>query len=346
MERLYTYRIFPSKKQQEELCKIFGCHRYIFNKSLEYKLSHYIKNEKLTCTDVQKWVTLLRKEKTWLQECPSQVLQMSVRQMENACTKFTKGKPFPKFLIKSNKQSVRFPQAVKIKFKKLLIQLPKIGDISCVYDRKFAGDIKMVTVTLSVTGKYFVKIMTGYKDISFSRRICPERSIGIGKGINTLYSLSNGQRISKPLWITDTEQRLKREYKSLSRKVKNSKKWSNQCQKIHDQEEHLDNQKRDYLQKVTTKIIKEFDTIIIEDNQSIFQSMLKYKSEWYGNNFIEVGNCKKCSDVCSECGTIAAFSEGVTWKCLCGYVHNRNHNAAINIKKIGLRNQPISANTE
>lgn len=342
MERYYTYRLYPSESQQQALTCVFGCSRYVYNKGLQIKLKGYTSGTSVNWQDISKNITSIRKDSPWLAECPSQVLQMALKELDSDCTTFIKGGQCPNYKKKSYSQSVRFPQGVIIKFKSNAVKLPKIGSIPVVYDRKFSGVIKMVTVYRTSTDKYYVKI-TVTSTIGKYNKPCTEKgTIGISTGINTMYALSTGQRISKPVAISKTEGRLKIERRKLKDKVPGSVRYKKQVHTIYRVKEHLKNQERDYLQKISSKMIKEYDTIIIEDSPGKLVEYLTYKCQWYGNNIVRIGTCKPCPDICNSCGHTSK-GKGVGWKCeQCGTVHNRNHNNALNIKLLGQRKLPSS----
>jgi len=343
----YTYRIFPTEEQQVQLCNIFGCSRYIYNKILEQRIKEYTTGKKLsTCIESMLLIKTIKEKNKWLETCPSQVLQMTLRNLDNDCTRFNKGSKYPIFRKKINSQSIQFPQGVKVKFKKNTIQIPKLRDIPCVYDRKFTGCIKIVTLYRTTTDKYYVHItVEQQKKNTIKKPVSEDTTIGISTGINTWYALSNGTRISKPVRIVKAERNVKIQQRALGRKIQGSERQVKQIQSLLRAKERLSSMKRDYLQKVTTKIIIEYHTIVVEnvqDNQLI--DLIRYKSQWYNNNLIEIGKCVPCSDICSSCGTVNKVEE-VSWICTeCEMLHNRNRNTAENIKKLGLRSQPSIAN--
>lgn len=342
MERYYTYRLLPSEDQKRTLSCIFGCSRYVYNKGLQIKLKGYNSNKPVNWQDISKEVTAMRADNEWLAECPSQVLQMSLKELDSECTEFIKGGSCPMYKKKSHNQSVRFPQKVTIRFKTNKVRLPKIGDIVAVYDRKFSGIIRMVTVYKTVTDKYFMKVTVTSTIGKQKKQVTEQGTIGISSGINTMYALSTGKRISKPAAINKTERRLKIEKRKLANKLPGSNRYNNHLKNIYLIQEHLKNQERDYLQKISTKLIKEYDTIIIEKSPGKLVEYLTYKSKWYGNNIIVVGSCKPCPGICNLCGGTGLI-KSVGWKCQqCGTVHNTNHNNALNIKLIGQRKLPSS----
>lgn len=370
MLKSYKYRIYPNDIQKELLSKFFGCNRFVYNLGLETKIAAYVSQKKnLTCFDLQKQVVKLKHtEAVWLNEVPAQSLQMSLRNLDNAYIRFFKEKKgFPKFKSKYGNQSIQFPQGVKIKFKKDVIQIPKLKDIKCVYDRKFTGKIKTVTLSKTTTNKYFASILVdNQKELPAKKPIILSTTVGIDLGIKTLAVLSDGTEIANPKWFRSAQRNLRVQQKSLYRKVKDSKRKEKQRIVVAKVHEKICNQRTDYLQKATTTIIQNFDTIVLEDlgiknmmkdhclSKAIgeigwysFKTMLVYKAEWYGKNIIEIGRFEPSSKICSTCGTINKELQlkDRTWICKsCNSEHDRDLNAAINIKNIGLGNRASTVN--
>jgi putative transposase len=165
MLKAYKYRIYPSNKQKEFMSKIFGQVRFVYNLGLETKIMAYTGNRKnIDCFDLVKQIKELKdNEYSWLSESPMQSLQMSVRNLDNAYTNFFRGKGFPKFKNKHSKQSFQLPQGVFLSKNNKQIFLPKLKYVDIDLHREFKGDIKTVTVSRSVTNKYFVSILVDNK---------------------------------------------------------------------------------------------------------------------------------------------------------------------------------------
>lgn len=366
MLKSYKYRIYPNNEQKEQLSKFFGCCRFVYNLGLETKINAYVTHKKsITCFDLTKqMVELKNNEASWLNECVAQSLQMSLRNLDNAYTSFFKGKGFPKFKNKYSKQSIQFPQSVSVDFDKNIVRLPKLKNVSAIFDRKFEGKIKTVTVSKTTTDKYFVSILVENQDLIPNKKpIIEDTSVGIDMGIKTFATLSDGTSFENIKCLRSNLKRLRVEQRSLLRKrvkgKEQSKRYLKQklvVAKIH---EKISNQREDYLHKVSTLIIRKYDTIVIEDlnikgmmsnhklAQSIsdigwnkFELMLKYKAEWYGKNLIYIGRFEPSSKICSNCGTINKNLKlhHRDWTCSsCNTSHDRDVNASINIKKFGLR---------
>ncbi len=348
MNRYYTYRIYPDNNQEKKIAQMAGCSRYIYNFMLTKRHISLVKHEPLKDSrEASLLIPEMKKTIEWLKECPSQVLQMSLRQLDNDWLKFKQGGNFPVFQSKKKNNSIKFPQGVRIKYRDDVVKVPVIGTIKAIYDRKLIGKIKIVTLYKTATGKYYISVLVNTeKKISVKLPVSEKTIIGISQGINTWYALSNGTRISKPKRISDSERNVRLQQRSLNRKVVGSNRRRKQLQATLRAKERLNNRKRDYLQKVSTKLVIEYDTIVMEHGSDSLKALLRYKSLWYSKNFIEIGRCPPCPDICSVCGTMGK-PQGVSWQCeSCGVVHNRNHNNALNVKNMGVGRYPSGANTQ
>jgi putative transposase len=366
--KAYKYRLLPTEEQKQQLAKFFGSCRFVYNLGLETKMQCWASARKhITCIDLANQMKELKDtEATWLAECPSQTLQMSLRNLDNAYTKFFKGGGFPKFKNRYSRQSIQFPQGVKADSKKGTIFLPKLKDVTCIFHRSFKGEIKTVTVSKTPTGKYFVSILIeNQNELPKKKPVKVNTCVGVDVGIKTLAVLSDGTTFENPKWFRTSQQNLRRQQRSLARKQKGSKRRDAQRLVVAGVHEHIKNQREDYLHKVSTKIIRSYNTVCLEDlnirgmmkNEKLslaigeigwhkFRTMLEYKAQWYGKNILTIGRFEPSSKLCSACGTI--FKElqlkDRSWTCLsCGTHHERDVNAAQNIKSFGLRNKPTGA---
>jgi putative transposase len=374
MLKAFKYAILPTEEQKQQLAKFFGSCRFVYNLGLETKMQAWTSARKhLTCIDLANQMKELKDtEATWLQDCPSQTLQMSLRNLDNAYTQFFKGGGFPKFKSKHRKQSIQFPQGVKTDFENSTIFLPKLKNVTCIFHRPFKGDIKTVTVSKTSIGKYFVSILVeNQKELPAKKPVREKTTVGIDMGVKTFATLSDGTTFDNPKHLRNNLRRLRVEQRKLSRRFKRGAKEQSKSYlkqklvvaKIH---EHIKNQREDYLHKASTHIIRSYNTVCLEDlnikgmmqNEKLalaigevgwykFKTMLEYKAEWYGKNILYIGRFQPSSKLCSHCGTI--FKElslkDRSWTCLsCRTHHERDENAAKNIKNFGLRNKPSTVN--
>ncbi len=375
MFKAYKYCLCPTQDQKAQLSKFFGAARFVYNLGLETKIAAWTSARKnLSCIDLNAQMKELKdSDSPWLAECPSQSLQMALRNLDNAYTNFFRGSGFPRFKKRTNLQSIQFPQGISIREKEIFI--PKLKWVKFIKHRELCdGIIKIVTVSKTETNKYFVSILLDTKKPTPVKKIVKEEStVGIDVGLKTFATLSDGSELHSPKFLREQLIKLKIEQKKLSKRFIKHKKTSEQSKGWHRQRlivsklhEKIKNRRKDFLQKATTAIIKQYDTICLENlnikglmkNKSLsmsvsdvgwyhFASMLEYKALWYGNNIIYIGRFDPSSKICSHCGNI--FKELKlsmrSWTCdKCNTHHNRDQNAAQNIKNFGLRILPSTVN--
>mgnify|MGYP002785098391 FL=1 len=362
MYKAFRYRIYPNKEQSVLINKHFGCVRYIYNFGLQTKINHYKKTGKnLSYFDL---CTILIQEKEnspWLKEVTTQSLRNSLCNLDKAYSNFFRTKKgFPKFKSKhKNNDSCQFPQGVKVDFNKKRTILPKIGGVKTIFDRQFIGKIKIVTVSKNKINQYFVSILVD-NELSLPNKVKIEEnsSIGLDLGIKDFCILSDGTKISNPKYLKNNLKKIKRLQKRFSKKLKGGKNREKARLKLAKQHNYIQNVRNDFLHKLSSRLISENQTIIIEDlniigmlknhklalsisdvSWSKFITYLKYKADWYGKNVITIGRFEPSSKICSNCGTINAklALKDRIWTCNhCNIEHDRDINAAINIKNFGL----------
>ena len=365
IRKAFKYELFPTEPQKVLIEQHFGCCRFVYNWGLEQKIKAYELNQKINCFDLIKQLTILKhkKEYIWLKDVYSQSLQMSIRNLDNAFTTFFKAQnKFPKFKSKySINKSYQCPQKVKIDFDNNLIQIPKIKKVRSAIHRKFKGNIKTCTISKTSTNRYFISILVEtLGDFPVKPAIKEETSIGIDLGIKDYIITSNGLKIDNPKYLRKSEQRLKVLQGRFSRSRRNTKRREKIRILLAKQHEKIANQRKDFLHKLTCRLTheKQVDTFCIEDlnikgmlkNHCLAKSIsdaswnkfiefLTYKSDWYGKNIIKIGRFEPSSKLCSNCGNYykeLKLSERM-WKCSkCNKEHDRDINAAVNIKKFGL----------
>ena len=366
MLKTYKYRLFPTDIQKEIMSNIFGQVRFVYNLGLETKITAYTGNKiNIDCFDLIKQIKNLKDtdDAPWLKISPSQSLQMALRNLDNAYTNFFKGKGFPKFKNKHSKQSFQLPQGVHLSKNKKQIFIPKLKYVDIDFQREFKGDIKTVTVSKTITNKYFISILVETnKNKPIKKDILSETTVGIDLGIKDFCITSDGKKFENKDFFKSMMQKLRVEQRALSRKKKGSNHYLKQKMVVALLHEKIKNQRQDYLHKISKYLVDNYDTICVENlnvsgmvkNHCLaraisdmgwneFKTMLEYKCEWYGKNLSIIGRFEPSSKTCSSCGKI---NKDLTlkdrgWCCLnCGITHDRDINAAINIKNFGLRNQP------
>jgi len=365
MLKAFKYRVYPNKEQAILLNKHFGCVRYIYNQGLQNKIESYETTGKsLSCNKLTTGMLIDLKNdpsKEWLKEIYSQCLQMALRNLDNAFTRFFREKKgFPKFKSKHKSiQSCQFPQNVRIDLDNKRIIFPKIGGLKTVFSREFEGKIKTTTLSRTSTNKYYVSILVD-NEVEFPEKVKIEKetTIGIDLGIKDFCILSNGEKIENPKYLKNNLQRIKVLNRRASRKVKGSNNKKKANLKLALKHEYVRNIRQDFLHQLSSKLISENQTICLEDlnvsgmmkNHCLAQSIsdvswsqfvdfLKYKAEWYGKNILQIGRFESSSKTCSICGWIKKdlTLKNREWVCeKCGVKHDRDINAATNIKKFGL----------
>ena len=370
MFKSYKYRIFPDDEQKNILANIFGQVRFVYNLGLETKITAYAGNKKnVNCFELNKQITELKEELLWLKDSPAQALQMSMRNLDNAYHAFFRGQGFPKFKNKHGKQSFQLPQGVSLSEDHKLIHIPKVKWIGIDLHREFKGSIKTVTVSRTTTGKYFVSLLVDtHIEKPNKKPISEKTSVGLDLGIKDFVITSDGMKFENKDFLKSELRKLRIEQRSLSRKVKGSNHYNKQKLVVSLIHEHIRNQRQDYLHKISKYLIDNYDTICLEDlsvsnmvkNHNLaraisdmgwrsFRNILEYKADWYGKNISVIGKFDPSSKTCSTCGNINKELTlcDRTWICTkCGTQHDRDINAAINIKNFGLRNKPSVAQSD
>ncbi len=356
MLKSYKYRIYPTKPQRELIRKHCGCVRFVYNLALEAKKGAYDSYKyNLTAYDIIKQLPGLKEDLPWLKECNAQSLQQSIVNMDTAYNRFFKGQgAFPKFKKKTGKGSFNIPRNVKIKDGKLNIRKFKEG-IKINMHRELNGIIKQATVSHTPTNKYFVSILCNDgKDLPKKAPIDTSTAIGIDLGIKDFAVASNGKRFANPKFLRASESKLK--YAQSKYSKHKGKKTKHGLAKAH---EKVANQRKDYLDKVSSTLIGENQTVCIETLKipnmqknhclaksisdagwGMFVEMLEYKANWYGKNVIKIGTFEPSSKTCSKCGHInkELTLKDREWDCkVCSATLDRDINASINIKNFALK---------
>jgi len=321
MLKAFKYRITPTALQAELINKHIGCSRFVYNDALAFKQTEYAKDKtNHSCFALHKRLTSLKKEYIFLKEVNSQSLQKAITDLDKAYTAFFKAQNnFPKFKKKGKgKQCFNVPQSVYLIDNKL--HIPKFkGGIKIVLHRPIKGEIKQATISRAPTGKYFVSILCETGEIEKSvQPVEEETTSGIDLGIKTYLVASNGNEYDNPKYLRKSIDRLKYQQRQFSKHKSNKRK--HRLAILH---EKVANQRRDFLHKVSTELIRDNQSIALEDldiknmvknhclassisdaSWAMFITMLGYKAKWNGVNILRIGRFEPSSKTCSECGYI------------------------------------------
>lgn len=360
MQKGITFRIYPNKEQKQLINQTFGCCRLIYNTGLAMRSNAYKNGTPANYSQTSAMLTNLKKDPSFafLKLVDSVALQQALRNLDKSFQNFFKhlGK-YPRFKSKhDNIQSYRtINQKGNIRIAGKYLKLPKLGFVKIKQSMPVA-DIHHVTIKRNAAGKYFAVLNIEFTPVKIN---IPNTAIGIDMGIKNFYTDSNGTTIANPKYLEKFLRKLKREQRRLSRKQKGSKNRTKQRIRVATVYEKIVNKRKDFLQKESTKLIRENQTICIEDlkvknmirnhklamhiasvSWSAFFTMLTYKALWYGNQLVKIDTFYASSQTCSVCGYRNNQVKDLSirkWECpTCGTVHDRDHNAAINILQKGL----------
>ena len=363
MQKGIKFRIYPNREQKNLINQTLGCCRLIYNKGLAMRKEAYGNGDKIGYTQTSAMLTELKRCEgfAFLKLVDSIALQQSLRDLERGFANFfQKRAAYPTFKSKHNRhQSYRtINQGDNIRIVGKYIKLPKLGFVK-IRQSMEVGKINHVTIEHTPTDKYFAVL-----NVEFESQ--PRKNnggcIGIDVGIKEFYSDSNGNVVPNPKYLETSMRKLIREQRKLSRKQKSSNNRKKQRVRVALVHEKITNQRNDFLQKQSTMLIRENQTICIEElkvrnmmhNHKLAQhigsaswgkffDMLAYKSVWYGNDVVKVPTMYPSSQTCCVCGYKNPLVKNLAvrvWECPdCHTVHNRDTNASINILHKGLQMQ-------
>lgn len=362
-EKAYKYRIYPNKQQEELIQKTFGCCRFVYNYYLNKRKEYYEKDKAtFTYNMCSKDLTQLKKELIWLKEPDKDSLQKSLKDLDIAYQKFFKEHSgYPKFKSKKDRHKSYRTSCTNnnIRFENKHIKLPKLGLVK-VRDKQIPqGRILNATISQESNGQYYCSLCC--TDVEFVQYEKTSQNIGIDLGIVDFAILSNGAKIENPRFYEKSERKLAKLQRELSRKTIGSNRWNKARIKVAKLQKHISNQRNDFLHKLTTNIVKNFDVISIEDldvksmretdsntrNKRVgdvswfeFRRMLTHKSQWYGKKLSVIDRYFPSSQICHCCGHKDGKKDESVRNWICPECHSeldRDVNASINILNEGLR---------
>jgi len=323
MLKSYKYKLNPNEDQKVLLNKHFGSIRFIYNFFLNERKREYETNKNtINYYDNAKSLTGLKQQEdySWLNEINSQSLQDSLKNLETSYKNFFRFKKgFPKFKSKHSKNSFTVPQFVKIKNGKL--KIPKFKEpIDVILHRTFSGTIKQCTISKTPTNEYFVSILVETEHTKLPKT---GKSIGIDLGLKYFVITSDGYKYKNNRYTKTYQTKLKKAQQHLSRKKKGSNRYQKQKLKVAKLHKKITNSRLDNLHKVSTELIKKYDTIILEDlnikgmiknhklskhiadaSWSKFITLLTYKAEWNDKQIVKIDRFFPSSKTCNCCGYI------------------------------------------
>ncbi|MEG4348103.1 RNA-guided endonuclease TnpB family protein, partial [Microcoleus sp. A003_D6] len=365
MKARYQYRIYPTHQQQQSLAQLFGCCRVVWNDALAICKQF---EKKPSSAELQKIVITQAKkteERAWLSEVSNIPLQQSIADLEtafknffNSCKGKRKGRKvqYPKFKKRTNSQSARF-RSGGFSFKNGGVYLAKIGIVHPVWSRDIPSEPSSVTVIKDCANRYFLSFVVEVQPIQVEAK---NPSIGIDLGIKTFAVMSNSEKAESPSY-KKLDRKVRKLQRKLARQPKDSKRRNITRIKIAKLHNRITDTRKDFLHKLSTKIVNENQVIILEDlnvsgmlkNRKLsraisqqgwreFRTLCEAKSEKFGREFQVISRWEPTSQVCADCGfkwgKIDLSIRSVL--CMsCGTEQDRDENAGKIIEKVGMGNR-------
>lgn len=361
LRKAYRFQLMPTAAQVAALEFMAGARRFTYNWALERRKNYYqVHGKGIPKKQLSRELTALKQQPgaEWLKGADSQALQQALRDLDRAFEAFfAKRARYPRF--RSKKRDVptfRVPQRVKLEAGRVYV--PKVGWVRIRQSREAIGTIKGATFKQSPTGKWFVTLTAEFEkpDLPLPA-VDPAQVVGVDVGLESLVALDDGRKVAAPKHLRRTEKQLARAQRALSRKEKGSNNRARAHLKVARLHEKVKNQRLDHLHKLTTRLVNESDAVCIEDlplkglartklAKSIHDAalgelrrQLEYKTVWSRKRLLVVGRYYPSSKTCGACGLInqdLKLSDR-SWSCTCGVMHDRDVNAARNIRTEGLR---------
>ncbi len=356
-KRAYKYRFYPTDEQKHVLARTFGCARFVYNWALRLRTDAYYKeNKRLYYSDTSALLTLLKQQEdfAWLNEVSSVPTQQALRHLDRAFRNFFEGRAkYPTFKKRRSQQSAEYTISA-FKWDGTQLTLAKMTEpLAIQWSRPLPDGAKpsTVTVTKDCADRYFVSLLVE-EDIKHLKPVEP--SIGADLGLKAFVVLSTGETVGNPKFFHKDEKKLAKAQRRLSKKREGSKNRAKARQKVAKVYAYIADRRRDFLHQLSTRLIRENQTICVESlavknhrlakaisdvGWSEFVSQLEYKAEWYGRNLVKIDKWYPSSKRCFDCGHILDSLELDirVWTCPeCGRVHDRDINAAKNIRSVGL----------
>jgi len=359
MLRAYKFQIYPTQEQQKLLIKTFGCVRFVYNKMLEERIEIYKESKSNTNTKRPlPTPAKYKKEFVFLKEVDSLSLSNAQLELNKAYANFFRDPSigFPKFKSKKTDRDsyTTNNQKGSVRIEGRKIKLPKVGYIKIKQHRTFVGLIKSTTISMTKTGRFFVSLLVKQNEI-----VCPpaKNKIGIDLGLENFAIMTNDEMISEkvpnPRFLRKSEIKIKKAQRSMTRKKVGSKNREKAKVLLAKKHERITNQRKDFLHKLSKRIVDENQVIVVETLKSKnmmknkrlaksifdvswfeFVRQLEYKSNFYGRSLIKADQWFASSQNCSSCGENSGKKKLNIreWTCRnCNSHHDRDINASINL---------------
>lgn len=360
-QKTYRYRLKPTSEQEECFRRYAGARRYVYNWALARRKAHYEATGKtLSVTELCAELTVMKRQPAtaWLREMNAQSLQQAIRDLDRAFHAFfARRAKYPRFRSKKRERpSFRIPQSVSLMGDRLIV--PKVGPVKLVLHRPLEGTLKSATFKQDATGAWYVTLVVHFElsDTPLTPPR-PDHTVGVDVGLKDLAVLSDGSRIPAPKNYRCAERKLRRLQRHLSRCQRNSKNREKARIKVARQHQRVANKRHDFLHKLTSSLVLQHDAICIEDlavsglgktnlskgvydaGWGLLRFFLTYKACWQRKHLSVIGRFYPSSRLCPNCGVISrtlSLADRI-WICDCGATHDRDLNAARNIRDQGLR---------
>lgn len=357
MLKAYKYRLYPTKAQEENLSRAFGCARWAYNWALARRNEVYATTGKTLSTyDLNVEMTSVKKEYPFLTEVSDWVLKEAIANVGVAFKHFFEGDArYPKFKSKRSARQSATYRRMRVEGNR--VHLSKVGKVRFIKHREMVGDVKRITVSRDAVGDYWVSFLCEDGTALPPKDAHPTKAVGLDLGITDFCVTSDGKRIANPKYLKASQDKLALEQRRLAKKKKSSARYERQRKKVAKCHRHIANQRRDFLHKTSRRLIDENQVVAIEDlnvkgmlanrhlakaiydaSWSEFASMLSYKAEWYGVELIKCGRFDPSSRMC-QCGWVnrELTLKEREWDCpQCGAHLDRDANAAMNILKFAV----------
>jgi putative transposase len=358
-KRAYKYRFYPTDEQRNILAQTFGCVRFVYNWGLHTRSTAYTdQSEKLSYNDLASRLPDLKKQYCWLADVSSVPLQQSLRHLDIAFKNFFEGRAnYPTFKKKQNNQSATYASNAFTWDGKQLTLAKMHDPLDIRLHRALSKNAKpgSVTITKDCANRYFVSILVE-EDIH-ALPMTPER-VGLDLGIKSMVALSTGESVGNPRYFQKDEKRLAQAQRRHAKKKKGSKNRNKARLKVARVHARINDRRRDYQHKLSTRIVHENQVICVESlavknmvknhclakaisdvGWSEFVRQLEYKARWYGRTLVKIDRFSPSSKTCHACKYVldSLTLDIREWVCPeCGVVHDRDTNAALNILAEGL----------